>query len=206
MTDRVQLKDPGSSLVITVAKVNAETVGTDDYWLFTGDGKEVLVPQSSVTRQLDRLKAAETPELTGKTIKFSRSTGLSKYGKPYWNLDLATAEEKAKPGENSNYPKPPVEKPVVYAASKPNAELPPLLQNAEAEDAAELAAKVGPTREEALRGLKGKHAIALRQAVQYVLQDIEPHYREKQIGLTGDEVYKHAYTIFQTWEDKGLIE
>lgn len=61
-------------------------------------------------------------------------------------------------------------------------------------------------RDEAIRVAKAKHAIALKQADQYVLDHILPLFEAKKIGLTGDEVYKHAYTIFQTWEDKGLIE
>lgn len=90
MAERVQLKEPGSELTMTVAKVSAEQVGTDDYYLFTGGGKELLVPQSSVGRQLDRLGVADVPETVGMTIKFSRSTGLNKFKKPYWNLDLAS--------------------------------------------------------------------------------------------------------------------
>ena len=100
----------------------------------------------------------------------------------------------------------PAKLPAPAHANKPDAELPPLLQNQESEDAAELASKVGTTREDALNELKAKHAFALKHAVEYVLKHVEPLYTEKKIGLTGDEVYKHAYTIFQTWEDKGLIE
>ncbi len=82
---------------------------------------------------------------------------------------------------------------------------PPILKNAATEDAAELAGKIGPDPE-VLNAQKAKHALALKHAVEYTMKHIVPMYTEREIGMTGDEVYKHAYTIFQTWEDKGLIE
>lgn len=101
-------------------------------------------------------------------------------------------------------------------ADKPTAQLsglqkpaevqPPILRNAEAEDAAELAGKIGDGREEAINALKAKHAFAMKHANEFVIKHIVPLYTTVEIGLTGDDCYKQAYTIFQTWEDKGLIE
>lgn len=97
-------------------------------------------------------------------------------------------------------------KPSPAHANVPNQQLPPLLQNQEAEDAAELQSKIGDGRKEALDAVKAKHAFAMKHANEFVIKHIVPLYEAVEIGLTGDDCYKQAYTIFQTWEDKGLIE
>lgn len=95
MAERIQLKDPGSEFVMTVAKVNSETVENSEYWLFTNGNKELLVPKTSVASQLERLDISSATGLLGVTVKFSRSSKLNKYGKPFWNLDLATEAERS---------------------------------------------------------------------------------------------------------------
>jgi hypothetical protein len=62
-----------------------------------------------------------------------------------------------------------------------------------------------PPSDEAIRAQKAKIAQAMKQSVQYVLDNIEPLYKGKEIGLTGDECYKHAYTIYRSWEERGLV-
>lgn len=93
MPGRIQLKDPGSELVMKVSSVSPEVVEKNSYFLFGNGAKELLVPQSSVTGQIARLDATSVENLIGKVIKFSRSLKMSRASKPFWNLDLATPEE-----------------------------------------------------------------------------------------------------------------
>jgi hypothetical protein len=93
MSERVKLTEPGSELVMLVRSVRPETVERNEYFLFDDGAKEMLVPQSSVKAQLERLELDSVDGLKGKAIKFSRSTKMSRAGKPYWNVDLASPEE-----------------------------------------------------------------------------------------------------------------
>lgn len=95
--ERIQLKDPGAELVMTVASVRPEVVERNNYYLFANGSKEMLVPQSSVEAQIERLGVSSVSDLVGKTIKFGRSTKMSRAGKPYWNLDLAEGGNGAVP-------------------------------------------------------------------------------------------------------------
>jgi hypothetical protein len=89
MAERIQLKDPGSELVMYVSGCKAEVVEKNDYFLF-GDGKkELLVPQSSVHAQLERLGIASAQFLIGKHVRFGRSMKMSRANKPYWDIDWA---------------------------------------------------------------------------------------------------------------------
>lgn len=67
-------------------------------------------------------------------------------------------------------------------------------------------APVDPPDPETVRAQKAKYCVAMKHAVQYVLENIEPLYRAKEIGLSGDDAYKHAYSIFRSWDDAGLIQ
>lgn len=98
MPERVKLEEPGAELILRVSKVTKETVQNSDYYLFTNGGKELLVPVSSVSRQLANMEISDVTTLVGKVIKLSRSQKLSRYGKPFWDLLLATPEESAKAG------------------------------------------------------------------------------------------------------------
>lgn len=93
MSERVKLTEPGSELIMVVRSVKPETVERNEYYLFDDGAKEMLVPQSSVKAQLERLELDSVDGLKGKAIKFSRSTKMSRAGKPYWNVDHATPEE-----------------------------------------------------------------------------------------------------------------
>lgn len=99
MAERIQLKEPGSELVMAVAKVTSETVENIDYFLFANGKAELLVPKTSVLSQMERLGVDSPANIAGKTIRFSRSTKLSKYGKAFWNLDLASGAEQSAGGE-----------------------------------------------------------------------------------------------------------
>lgn len=91
--ERIQLKEPGEELILHVLGVKPETVDRTDYWIFSGESKEVRVPASSVKGRLERMKVAIAPKLVGKTVRFARSTKTNQGGKPYWEMDLATEDE-----------------------------------------------------------------------------------------------------------------
>src|ERR1035437_5263298 len=98
MSERMQLKDPGSEYVMQVLNVTTETIENTEYAKFDSGEAELLVPMSSVERQLERLGVVEAGDIAGMVVKFARSTKLSKYGKPFWNLDVATPHDlKPKP-------------------------------------------------------------------------------------------------------------
>jgi hypothetical protein len=93
MPERMKLEEPGSELLLRVNRVTKENVQNSDYYLFSNGNKELLVPVSSVSRQLANLEIADVQTLIGKVIKLARSTKLSRYGKPFWDLALATEQE-----------------------------------------------------------------------------------------------------------------
>jgi hypothetical protein len=93
MPERVKLTEPGSVLVMRVRSVKPETVERNEYYLFANGTKEMLVPQSAVKAQLERMEVDSVDSLIGKDVKFSRSTKMSRAQKPYWNVDLASPEE-----------------------------------------------------------------------------------------------------------------
>jgi hypothetical protein len=101
VTDRVQLKEPGSELVMAVLRAKPETVDRTDYWLFSGSHKEIMVPATSVKGRLARMNVGAAADLVGKTVKFARSTKTNLGGKPYWEMDIAT-EAEAKAALNGN--------------------------------------------------------------------------------------------------------
>lgn len=100
--ERVKLSKPGEELVMAVLRAKMETVDRTDYWLFSGSQKEIMVPASSVKGRLDRMNVAAATALVGKIVRFARSTKTNQGGKPYWEMDLATAEEIAKAGNGAS--------------------------------------------------------------------------------------------------------
>jgi hypothetical protein len=92
----LKLAEPGSSLTMEVADVEVVSGDFGKQVMFENDSGDVLyVPESSVTRQLDRVGVAEIEDLRGRAVHFSRSTTMSKAGKPFWNLDKATKDDLA---------------------------------------------------------------------------------------------------------------
>lgn len=180
MADRIQLKEPGSSIVLSVSKIGTETVEGSDYLLFSDGHKELLVPKSSVVGQLERVGVDTYNGLVGKGVKFSRSTKLSKYGKPFWNLDPASIADLPTNGS------------VGVGGNAGNS-------------ASAAPAESGASDDEDALRQRALYATRMRQAVAYVLENIEPLFKARGIGLTGDEVYKHAYSIWAEWSRKGII-
>jgi hypothetical protein len=101
MPERVKLEEPGSSLVLKVNRVTKENVQNSDYYLFSNGNKELLVPVSSVSRQLANMEITDVQVLVGRVIKLARSTKMSRYGKPFWDLSFASDEEAKAAGSAS---------------------------------------------------------------------------------------------------------
>lgn len=78
----------------------------------------------------------------------------------------------------------------VSASNVPDKQLPPFLQNAEAEDAAELQGKIGPVPE------KPKLTKLYLDATEFVLDKVVPKFEEKEIGLSDTAVVAAIATIF----------
>lgn len=73
--------------------------------------------------------------------------------------------------------------------TKPANGTPPFLQNAEAEDAAELAGKIGPPD-------KPKLTAIYLDATKFVLEKIVPLYEEREIGASAEAVGSMVATLF----------
>ena len=72
----------------------------------------------------------------------------------------------------------------------PDSALPPLLQNAEKEDAAELAAKIGGD-------LAEQEAFALyKRAAKFVTQEIAPLYEKSGVGMSPESAAASVQTLF----------
>lgn len=85
----------------------------------------------------------------------------------------------------------PAPKPPPSFANKPEAEIPPLLRNAEAEDAAELASKVGVD----LTGLQ-KNLALYKALTEWSLREIAPLYVKSDIGWSPESATAAVATIF----------
>lgn len=130
MADRIQLKEPGSELVMTVRTVKPETVEKNDYYLFSNGAKELLVPQSTVKGRLDHLEIASVDEMIGESVRFARSMKMSRANKPFWDLDWApSGAENGSAGGDSGKPttgtsasapsaEPPAKRPTIREAYK----------------------------------------------------------------------------------------
>ena len=79
--------------------------------------------------------------------------------------------------------------PVQYPSSKPQSEMPALLRDQEAEDAAELQSKIGEPEKVKLAGI-------YLEATQFVLEKVVPLYEQKEIGLTDQAVASMVATLF----------
>lgn len=95
MAERIQLKDPGTELVMTVASVSPQTVERNDYYLFTNGKVELLVPQSSVKAQMERLDITDPAQMIGNMVRFGRSTKMSRANKPFWDIDWAGTDPRS---------------------------------------------------------------------------------------------------------------
>jgi hypothetical protein len=181
MAERVKLEQPGEEIILRIGKVTKENVQNTDYFLFTNGNKELLVPVSSVSRQLANMEITDVQTLVGKTIKLARSTKLSRYGKPFWDLSLATEAE-------------------AKTASVASAGSPP------ANAGAAGAPAPSPMTEDQIRDAKAKHARGMKEAVDYTLRNILPLYTNAKVEVNGDVIYKHAFSIYNKWEDRGLLQ
>jgi hypothetical protein len=89
------LKEPGESAFLTIeAASRLEGEHGTQIQFESDDGNTLVVPLSSVDRQLERLNVEGWRSLIGKTVKFSRSANKIAGRNPYWNLDLADPQKK----------------------------------------------------------------------------------------------------------------
>ena len=102
MAERVKLAKPGEELVMLVLRAQPETIDRTEYWIFTGVKQEIAVPASSVKGRLARMDVAAATDLVGKAVRFARSTKTNQGGKPYWEMDLATADEAKAAGNGAS--------------------------------------------------------------------------------------------------------
>jgi hypothetical protein len=85
----LKLTEPGDAVFLTIESAS-RVEGEHPQIQFEGDnGDSLIVPLSSVDRQLDRLNVEGWRSLIGKKVKFSRSANKIAGRNPYWNLDLA---------------------------------------------------------------------------------------------------------------------
>lgn len=106
MAERIQLKEPGTHVEFFVAGVKPETIERNDYYLFInavamGGAKELLVPQSSVKAQMERLDITAVEQMIGRNVRFGRSTKMSRANKPYWDIDWAEPSKNGSGAEQS---------------------------------------------------------------------------------------------------------
>ena len=176
MAERIKLENPGDELTMTPTTVSVETIGDGSYYKFSDGIKELLVPVKGADRQFPRIGVTNILETIGKGIRFSRSKELSNYGKPFWNLDkasAATAPSGKQPHSHSN---------------TPNASLPDYLRDEDATQTAALHAKVNGTKE--------SDTDLYKRITQFVLSDIAPMYESAQIGLSPEAAAACAATLF----------
>jgi hypothetical protein len=122
MPERVKLEEPGSSLVLKVNRVTKENVQNSDYYLFSNGNKELLVPVSSVSRQLANMEITDVQVLVGRVIKLARSTKMSRYGKPFWDLSFARRRSEAKAAGSASAAVPATGNPAGAAGAHPPAQ------------------------------------------------------------------------------------
>ena len=91
---KVQLENAGDEATFTITTCRTVETKFGERIVFSGtdgSGEAVetpLMPEATAVKQLDRL-GLTTETCIGETIRFSRAPNPS--GKPYWNLDVATA-------------------------------------------------------------------------------------------------------------------
>lgn len=118
MSERIKLQNSGDNCTMTITGVKAESIQNTDYWLFSDATRELVMPQSSMASRLESLGVKTAHDLIGSTIRFSRSTKLSKYGKPFWDCEYASPSE-VSPKASVRLPSPvPGEAPSTAAAPR----------------------------------------------------------------------------------------
>lgn len=98
---KLQLENVGDEAVMLVKYVNEVKTKFGSKLVFVGEvqGREAetpLVPDTTADKQLARLEL-DRQSAVGETLKFSRSPNPS--GKPYWDISLASAADKAPPSK-----------------------------------------------------------------------------------------------------------
>lgn len=171
-------------------------------------GEDILfLPKASADRQIDRLglvtpwngDASDYEQVIGERLTFSRTPSTKPGAKPFWNINVAKPNGKppvaapAFPRTGSVQPHPtgtPPKSPPSFA-SKPESELPPFLRDAEAQDAAELASKVGVD----LTGIQKQLAV-YQGITEWYLDNIVPILTKADVGCSPESVNAGIATLF----------
>ena len=92
--EKLQLEQAGDAATITVQYVNEVSTkfGTKLVFVGTDNTETPLIPDTTADKQLARLQL-DRKSAVGETLTFSRAENPS--GKPYWNIDVATAPRPA---------------------------------------------------------------------------------------------------------------
>jgi hypothetical protein len=114
----LKLKNAGEEATLAIESAEIEQGQYGEQVKFSIVGGDVMwVPLGSVVRQLDRCKAADIPDLSGKTLHFFRAPNSKAGSAPFWNIDLANDDDISK----ANTPAPKTNgKPPVATALLPN--------------------------------------------------------------------------------------
>lgn len=158
-------------------------------------GEDILfLPKASADRQIDRLglvtpwngDASDYEQVIGEKLTFSRTPSTKPGAKPFWNINVAKPNGKP-PVAKAAPPKSPPS-----FASKPEAELPPFLRDADAQDAAELAGKLAPGLLDKLQA-----DLAIYTALtEFVTRDIAPIYVKAGIGMSPESAAAATATLY----------
>lgn len=162
---------------------------------FDAGEDRLYLPITSADRQLERLGLIEATAdgdysygaVLGERLTFSRVPSTKPGAKPFWNI--AKAGNGKPPVAKAN----PAKTPIPSHANVPNKDLPDYLRDAEAEDNASLAAKVGVD----LSAIEKKLAV-YQGITEWYLKNIPPLYDAAKIGCSPESAAAGIHTLFIT--------
>lgn len=102
----LKLPNPGDHVIMTIHQAEVDTSGDFPAILFDGDEGSISVPQTTAEAQLGRCGLSVATCL-GQTLQISRSLKVGKNGKPFWNIERATALGQGQPPAATARPKAP---------------------------------------------------------------------------------------------------
>lgn len=187
----LKLANAGDEATLTITGCEVVEGQYGEQVQFDAGEDRLYLPFTSAERQLERIGLVDDgldrgeafARVVGETLTFSRAPSSKPGSKPFWNIARGTGKT---PAPKTN----PTKAPIPGHANVPNKDLPPLLQNAEAEDNAELAAKVGVDL------TKFSKDLALYTALtEFVTQKIAPLYGTE-IGMSPESAVAAVATLY----------
>lgn len=169
---------------------------------FTAKDDILYLPVATAERQLSRLGTYGTSEdgtldynlVIGDRLTFSRAKSTKPGGKPFWNISRGNGKPPVAKSDRASG----VEFRVPTTSNVPNQQLPPLLQNQEAEDAKELADKIGSG--------KPKMREAYKSLTEWVIAEIAPLYAKADYGISPEGMAACVATLFIQACKSGKVE